>query len=340
MSKIKDGFYSAVYFQKTAKILKIERPNDIVTMQFFQRSDNVKLCGINECVDLIRQEAFNPETLEVWSLADGDLINANEPVLKIIGHYSNFGHLEGLIDGILARQTSIATNCYRVLQAAPSKGIIFMNDRNDYYYNQATDGYAAYIGGIRKFVTAAQVSLLPEKLTPMGTVPHALIQAFNGDLVSALEAYQKHFPTEELVALVDYNNDVINDSLLVAKTFPKLAAVRVDTSQALTDKYFLGKEEQYLTTPVNGVSKELIQTLRKVLDENGYNGVKIIVSSGFTAEKIAMFEAVQVPVDIYGVGQSLAKLSVGFTGDLVILNNVKQAKFGRNNIETKRLVKR
>nr|WP_227991321.1 hypothetical protein [Spiroplasma poulsonii] len=35
MSKIKAGYYSAVYFLKTANILKNEKPSDIVTMQFF-----------------------------------------------------------------------------------------------------------------------------------------------------------------------------------------------------------------------------------------------------------------------------------------------------------------
>ncbi len=340
MGKIKAGYYSAVYFLKTANILKHEKPNDIVTIQFFQREENVILAGIDACVELLKTEAFNSESLEIVALTDGDLIQANEPVLKITGHYYQFGHLEGIIDGILARQTSIATNCHRVLQAANNKPVIYMNDRSDYYYNQENDGAAAKIGGITNFVTAAQVTKLEDNYEPMGTVPHALIQAFNGDLIVALKAYQNFYPTDKLVALVDYNNDVITDTLQVAHQFSNLYAVRVDTSKALIDKYFVGKESKYPADEINGVNKHLIRALRQALDHEGYQHVKIIVSSGFNAQKIATFEKEGVPVDIYGVGKLLAKINIGFTGDAVQLNGVDQAKVGRHNIVSNRLVKK
>ncbi|PQP77977.1 nicotinate phosphoribosyltransferase [Spiroplasma sp. ChiS] len=340
MGKIKAGYYSAIYFLKTANILKNEKPNDLITMQFFQREENVILAGVNECVELLKTEAFNAESLEITALTDGDLIQTNEPVLKVTGHYYQFGHLEGIIDGILARQTSIATNCYRVLQAANNKPVIYMNDRSDYYYNQENDGYAAKIGGITNFVTTAQVTKLVGNYEPIGTVPHALIQAFNGDLIAALKAYQKFYPTDKLVALVDYNNDVITDTLQVADAFSNLYAVRVDTSQSLIDKYFLGKEDKYPISEINGVNKHLICALRQALNKVGYRHIKIIVSSGFNTQKIQDFEKEGVPVDIYGVGESLAKINIGFTGDAVQLNGVDQAKVGRSNITSKRLVKK
>ena len=83
-------------------------------------------------------------------------------------------------------------------------------------------------------------------------------------------------------------------------------------------------------------------TLKNVLGPgfiSGFNYVKIIVSSGFDAEKIRDFEANNVPVDIYGVGTSLIKVNVGFTGDLVLLNGVHQAKEGRKDIPSSRLEK-
>ena len=340
MSKIKEGYYSAIYFLKTAAILKNERPDDIITIQFFQRENNVKLAGINECVKLIKAEAIDPSSLKIYALTDGDLINAFEPVLKITGHYYQFGYLEGIIDGILARQTSIATNCYRLIQVANNKPIIYMNDRNDYYYTQENDGYAANVGGISNFVTQAQLAKVNPNTEPIGTVPHALIQAFNGDLIAALHAYKKHFPTEKLVALVDYNNDVINDSLKVAKEFPDLFAVRIDTSKALVDKYFIGKEAEFKGEDIHGVNKHLIKALRQELDRHYFTNVKIIVSSGFTANIIEDFEKENIPVDFYGVGQSLAKLTIGFTGDAVLINGQPQAKYGRHNIESTRLQKK
>lgn len=53
----------------------------------------------------------------------------------------------------------------------------------------------------------------------MGTMPHALIQLFDGDIVEATKAYHETFSDDELVALVDYNNDAITDALKVSRAF-------------------------------------------------------------------------------------------------------------------------
>ena len=58
----------------------------------------------------------NPQDLEILALNDGDIISDGEPVLKIKGRYEDFGYLESLIDGILARRSSVATNVKEVLK--------------------------------------------------------------------------------------------------------------------------------------------------------------------------------------------------------------------------------
>lgn len=88
-------------------------------MQFFQK-ENAVLCGTDEVIALLQTFAKNPEELEINSLKDGDKISPFETVLTIHGPYENFGFLEGVIDGILARRTSVATNVYNVVQAARS----------------------------------------------------------------------------------------------------------------------------------------------------------------------------------------------------------------------------
>ena len=109
----------------------------------------------------------------------------------------------------------------------------------------------------------------------------------------------------------------------------------MDTSKALIDHYFDDKDTSGFDP--HGVCKELIFALRKALDDEGFNYVKIIVSSGFDAKKIKDFEDHHTPVDIYGVGTSLVKINVGFTGDLVKLNGKDQAKEGRKDIPSNRL---
>jgi len=329
--RIKEGWYTATYFLKTEKIVEKHAPNKIVTMQFFQRKNDVVLCGIDESIALIKTFAKNPNDLKIEALNDGDIIQSGEPVLKITGHYQDFGFLESLIDGILARRSSVATNVRNVVKEAAPTPVFFMGDRQDDYHNQQGDGYATYIGGVSAQCTFAHGEWWGSN--GGGTMPHALIQIMGGSTLEAAKAYNDVFPNEKVTALVDFHNDVIKDSLIVARVLKeKLGAVRVDTSDALVDHYFDDKDEK-----PNGVNPELIKALRKALDAEGFNYVKIVVSSGFDVAKIRRFKEANAPVDSYGVGSSLLKVSVGFTGDLVKLDGKDLAKEGRRDIPNPRL---
>lgn len=164
----------------------------------------------------------------------------------------------------------------------------------------------------------------------MGTMPHALIQMFNGDVVEAARAYHKKFPEDDLVVLIDYNNDVITDGLRVAREFgSELKGVRIDTSRTMIDQYFIRNPEVLGTFDPRGVNPSLVFALRKALDEEGFQHVDIVVTGGFDEKRIREFEAQNVPVDLYGVGSSLLKINIGFTGDNVELNGKPEAKAGR-----------
>lgn len=339
--RVKDGWFSAVYFLKTRDIVNKYHQDNVVTMQFFQKKEAV-LCGTDEVIALIKTFADNPEELEIYSLKDGDKISPFETVLTITGKYQSFGYLEGIIDGILSRRTSVATNVYNVVKAAGASGkkkqVIFMGDRDDHYTTQAGDGYAAHIGGATAKATHAMNEWWGKR--GMGTMPHALIQLFNGDLVGATKAYQETFPKDDLIALVDYNNDAITDSLKVARTFGKdLKGVRVDTSRTMIDQYFLRNQHLLGTFDPRGVNSELIFALRKALDDEGFNHVKIVVSGGFNESRILEFEKQGVPVDTYGIGSSLLKVNIGFTGDNVLINGKHEAKAGRRYRPNPRLEK-
>ncbi len=332
-----EGFYSANYFLKSQKIVKENRANHRVTMQWFQRRDDTKLCGIDEVIAVLYTFAIHPEDLEILALDDGDIISSNEPVLKVTGRYEDFGFLESVIDGILARRTSVCTNVYNVMKVVGDTPVFSMADRQDDYLTQVGDGYATYIAGISKVSTDAQGKWYGGK--GMGTMPHALIQICDGDLCKAADIYHATYPNEKVTALVDYNNDVTRDAVKLGKHLGHtLKAVRVDTSKALIDHYFDDKDTSGFDP--HGVCKELIFALRKALDDNGLDFVQIVVSSSFTAEKIAEWKKLNVPVDLYGVGTYFVNnTTCGFTGDLVVLDGKDEAKEGRANYPSTRLKK-
>ncbi|WP_338984820.1 nicotinate phosphoribosyltransferase [Spiroplasma endosymbiont of Diplazon laetatorius] len=326
--KIFQDYYSADYFKKTKEILNKFKPNQLVTMQWFQRGSETMVCGIEIIKEILRLSEVTD--LQVEAVEDGEIVNPLEPILKITGKYSDFAHFEGLFDGILSRASTIATNASKILKAANGKTVLNMNDRMDYYSNQQIDGYASSVGGIKNLVTEASFEYLDEEPNLNGTMPHALIASFDGDLIKATKAYRETFPNNNLVVLVDYNNDCVNDSLKVCEAFKgEVYAVRLDTSPALVDKSLQNFEEK--DNNLHGVNPTLVKLLREKLDENGHNKVKIIVSSGFNEEKIKYFEKENTPVDVYGVGDAITKNKIGFTGDIVLIDGKKQSKFGREN---------
>jgi nicotinate phosphoribosyltransferase len=326
---IASGFFSANYFLKTRYIVKNYLANQQVLMQFFQWKDDLMVCGVDEALTLIETFANQPDQLIIHAMHDGQIVQSKQPVLTIQGRYEDFGFLESVIDGILSRRSSVATNSKDVLIAAGNKVVFSMADRQDDYHTQPGDGYASYVAGIRRFSTDAQAHYIGGK--GMGTMPHALIQMCEGDIVKAAGLYHQAFPQEKITALVDYHNDVIVDALRVAKAFPDLlGAVRVDTSMSLVDEFF--KRNPHISGDINGVNPQLIKALRLALNENGFQDVKIIVSSGFNPEKISYFEQENTPVDMYGVGLYLTTIRTNFSADLVELNGVHQAKVGRKRL--------
>lgn len=333
--RIGEGFYAANYFLRAQKIVAKYNPNHIVTMQFFHRTEGAMVCGLDEVIALLHTFSIEPEKLKIEALHDGDITSANEPILKITGKYENFGFLESVIDGILSRRSSVATNVDRVVTILKGTPVFSMADRQDDYLTQIGDGYATRVAGITLVSTDAQGYWWHGE--GVGTMPHALIQVCGGDIIKAANLYRQTFPNERVTALIDYNNDVVTDSLKLARYLKEdLKAVRVDTSKSLIDNYFDDKDTSSFDP--RGVCKELIFALREALDNEGFDYVKIIVSSSFDVEKIAKWVKLKVPVDMYGVGSAFIKNStVGFTGDLVMLDGKEEAKKGRKNIPSTRL---
>jgi nicotinate phosphoribosyltransferase len=228
--------------------------------------------------------------------------------------------------GVLSRRTRVGTNTRRVVEAAAPKEILFFPARHDHWLVQTGDGYAAHVAGAIGVSTDAQASWWGSE--GVGTVPHALIAAYAGDTVKATLMFADHVgPEVRLISLVDFHNDCVSTSLQVAAALgERLYGVRLDTSEMLVDRSLWDQMGQFRPT---GVNSQLVWNVRRALDAAGYAGVKIIVSGGFTVDKIRDFEQAGVPVDGYGVGSSLFGGKFDFTADVVLLDGKPSAKVGR-----------
>jgi nicotinate phosphoribosyltransferase len=138
-----------------------------------------------------------------------------------------------------------------------------------------------------------------------------------------------------VTVLVDFENNSVETALEVARALgPKLWGVRLDTSESLVDRSLWEELGDFRPT---GVNERLVRKVRDALDGDGFERVKIVVSGGFTVEKIEEFEEKGVPVDAYGVGSSLIRGANDFTADVVLTDGRSSSKFGRRYRPNSRL---
>jgi nicotinate phosphoribosyltransferase len=353
--RIRDGWLSDRYFMRTRETLRHAGRDPHVIMQIFAKERGI-IAGIYESVRMVETQlapGYNTRQVAVEALLEGERVSPWETTLLIRGPYRAFAHLETPILGVLARRSLIATNVRTTIEAAGGKPVLFMAPRHDDWRVQTPDGYAALVGGIQSVSSDAGGAWWGA--SGVGTMPHGLIAAFQGDVVEATLAFARYVRDEEpevaVISLVDYDNDVVRDALAVARAMRDefgdevLSAVRVDTSEKLIDRSMIGDPEVWGVETLTGVNPPLIRKLRAALDDAGFGYVGIVVSGGLTPVKIRRFEEQGVPVSAYGVGSSLLGHttehglleSFDFTADIVEVDGRPESKVGRKLRPTQRL---
>jgi nicotinate phosphoribosyltransferase len=363
--RMQDGWYTDRYFVRTARTIALMGRDPVVTMQVFAKQAGV-IAGVYEAIRMLQtqlarrdaaQRSYSLGEFSIDALMDGDGIAPYETAMLITGPYLAYAHLETDYLGVLARRSLVASNVRRVIDAANGKPVIFMGARHDDWRVQTPDGYAARVGGAGSVSSDAGGAWWGA--SGVGTMPHAMIAAFNGDAIAATLAFARYCrdqePAVKVVSLVDYHNDVIGDALGIARamrdTFGagSLAAVRVDTSESLVDRSLASEAAQHGPAGLTGVNPVLVQRLRDAFDVAGFPEVGIIVSGGFTPTKIRQFEREGIPVTGYGVGSSLLGHNDGmgdgllndfdFTADVVGVDGRPESKVGRGLSPNPRLIR-
>ena len=338
VEKMREGYYADAYFNHARATLLHDGRQPRVVMQVFQKRD-AYLGGMDEAIAILKLCSYDWDELTVHALYDGDRAAPWETVMTIEGDYTLFAHLETAYLGVLARRTLITTNVVRVLEAARGKPIIFMPARHDHHRVQTGDGYAAHVAGR---VVGAPIGVTTDEQASwwggrgIGTVPHSLIASYGGNTVLAATKFAEWASDDiNITVLVDFENNSVQTALDVARTLgPKLWGVRLDTSEMLVDRSLWEELGDFKPT---GVNERLVHKVRDALDNDGFEHVKIVVSGGFTIDKIIEFEEKGVPVDAYGVGSSLIRGSNDFTADIVLTDGRPSAKVGRTYKPSQRL---
>jgi nicotinate phosphoribosyltransferase len=308
--EVLSGDTADIYFIRTIEILKKEGLNPMVTMELFSSRAGI-LCGIEEVKALLSRALSNVKG-EIWALGEGEAMDRKEVVLRITAPYQSYGLYETAICGILAHCSGWATAARECVDAAGDIPVTSFGARHVHPSVAGIMDYSAVIGGCLGCSSIAGARLA--NIEPSGTIPHALILVM-GDTVMATLAFDKHMPTGvSRVALVDTFIDEAKESINVAKSLGEsLDSVRLDTPAEL-----------------GGVTAGLVKRVRQMLDNAGFNKVKIFVSGGFNVERIKQFIEQDIPVDGFGIGSYISGASpIDFTADIHEVEGKPVAKRGR-----------
>jgi nicotinate phosphoribosyltransferase len=221
----------------------------------------------------------------VYSMVEGELVFANEPIIRVEATLIEAQLVETALLNIINYQTLIATKASRIKQVVKDEVVMEFGSRRAHEMDAAIWGArATFIGGVEATsnVRAGKRFNIPVA----GTHAHSMIQAYKSEY-EAFHSYAKRH--KDCVFLVDTYNTVkigIPTAIQVAKELGdkiNFIGVRLDSG----DISFLSKEA------------------RRMLDEAGFPEAIIIVSNDLDEYTILNLKAQGARVDVWGIGTKL-----------------------------------
>ena len=222
-------------------------------------------------------------TGSVRAIPEGRVYFTDEPAVEITAPLIEAQLAETFIINQVNLQSMLATKAARCVWAAKGRGIADFASRR----TQGTDAAlkmarASYIAGFSSTSNVLAASLYG--MPPAGTMAHSFISSFPSEL-AAFRAYAASFPDRTILLLDTYDTIAGTwNAVQVAKEMEaggtRLMAVRLDS----------------------GDFDALSRKVRKILNESGFDDVKILASGGLDEYELETLVNDGAPIDLFGVG--------------------------------------
>ena len=352
------------YFNHTRKVVMANGDCEVTYAVFMRRP--VTFAGHLAIEWITAMAQSRGATLKIEQLyVEGAWIGAGEPMCYITGPFSVLVDLETIFLQRLGPACVAAYNAYNMCMELPNVAFLAMDARHCAGSEMAElMAYGASVGAAKAKAKANAIGFVgcaadatahffgQEK--GRGTMPHALI-GYAGSTVRAAEMFHQTVPDAPLTVLVDYFGQEITDGLSVAAHFHDHSkagtlSLRLDThggryvegldtqsSYAVLERnvpqalrgYRTEDELRFLLG--TGVSAAAVWYMREQLDNNGFDKVKIVASSGFGPDKCRVFALANAPVDVIGTGSYLPQIwsQTYATADIVAYDGKPRVKAGR-----------
>lgn len=221
----------------------------------------------------------------IRSMREGELVFANEPLVRVEASLSEAQIIETALLNIINYQTLIATKASRIKQVIGNQTAMEFGTRRAQEMDAAVWGArAAVIGGFdgTSNVQAGKLFGIPVS----GTHAHALVQAYKDEYTAFHKYARRHKDCVFLVDTYDTLKSGVPNAIKVAKELGNqinFIGIRLDSG----DLAYLSKEA------------------RKMLDEAGFEDAKIIASNDLDEYTIISLKQQGAKIDSWGIGTKL-----------------------------------
>lgn len=248
-------------------------------------------------IDFLASRGFNKKYLDylqsfrfrgsIVSCGEGEVVFPTRPVLRAEGGLLETQLIETMLLNLLNFQSLIATKAARMRLAAGDRVLSEFGLRRA----QGLGGYhasrAAVVGGMNS--TSHVLAARDFGLEANGTMAHSFIQGYEQE-IDAFRAYAEVFPDATVLLVDTYDTlesgipNAIKMGLELRENGHQLKGIRLDSG----DLAYLSKRARHM------------------LDEAGLQDVRIVASNQLDEYVIRSLIHQGAPIDIFGVGTSLA----------------------------------
>ena len=237
----------------------------------------------DEFLDYLRNFRFQGD---IYSAKEGEIVFANEPVLRVEGNMLESQILETVLLNTLNFESLIATKASRIKLAAGDKSVLDFGLRRSQGLGGLQASKASVIGGIGG--SSNVLSGMMYDIDVSGTMAHSWVQSFDQEIES-FRTYAEHYPDASILLVDTYDTlkSGVPNAIKVAKELEekghKLIAIRLDSG----DLAYLARQS------------------RKMLDNAGLDYVQIAASNQLDEYVIKSLLDQGAPIDLFGVGTKL-----------------------------------
>lgn len=273
------------------------------------------MAGVEQLVEYLENLSFSDEDIEylrgrgfcegfldylknfefkcdIYSVPEGTPIFPREPIVTVKGPAIQAQFIETMVLLAINHQSLIATKTNRIVRAAQGRPIMEFGSRRAQGFDGAVYGArAAYIAGCAG--TACTIVDREFGVPALGTMAHSWVQLFDSEL-DAFCAYAKAYP-HDCTLLVDTYNVLKSGIPNAIEAFKR----------EVLPRGFRPKGIRIDSGDITYLSKKA----RVLLDEAGFEDVKIVASNSLDEYIIRDMLLQGAKVDSFGVGERLITAS-------------------------------